>query len=558
MEPLRKRVQNFIQFPTFRLVQGKGEKFTPWFDRIFAIDTRSLAAFRVGLGALVLLDLLMRAQNLSVFHADAGVVPRSALLQHSLNNYHLSLHIMSGQGWFQGLLFLAHAIFGVGLLIGYRTRLCALMCWALLVSLHTRNPVILQAGDTELRMLLFFGLFLPLGAKFSLDGSRTEEEFIPARWLSLPSVLLLLQVALIYWAGSLEKHSPNWRTTHTAVFDALSIDQMATRLGVWMRQFPDFLSVVTVGVYWWEALAPLLLLSPWPKPRILGVVGFWALHFGFWTGLNIGLFPYISACGVIPFIPGWFWDKLEARGVLERIKNRIPTKLLNLWEGATQRLPVARFHFKRRAWHAVFTATCFACILAWTSKNVFQFPKAIPEPIRAAVFSLRLDQRWDMFAPRPLTTDGWYVIPGRTVGNAEVDVWHGKLSPVSWLQPTHVADEYVNHRWQKYMMNLRSTRYKDYRLYFGRYLCRTWNETHEGKDKLAGFEIDFMSRDALPNRKFTDRKKITLWKHQCSSGGTGANNAATAPEETTESYESNESLPVPGFKDFRHPVQIRK
>ena len=41
--------------------------------------------------------------------------------------------------------------------------------WFLLVSLQNTNYMILQGVDTVLRVMLFWGMFLPLGAQYSLD-----------------------------------------------------------------------------------------------------------------------------------------------------------------------------------------------------------------------------------------------------------------------------------------------------------------------------------------------------------------------------------------------------
>ena len=48
--------------------------------RRFGIDTRSLAAFRISLGLLILADLALRSRNLRAFYTDFGVLPRSAFI----------------------------------------------------------------------------------------------------------------------------------------------------------------------------------------------------------------------------------------------------------------------------------------------------------------------------------------------------------------------------------------------------------------------------------------------------------------------------------------------
>ena len=49
---------------------------------VLRLDTRSLAVFRVGLGLLLLADILERSRNLTAHYTDAGVLPRSLLLRH--------------------------------------------------------------------------------------------------------------------------------------------------------------------------------------------------------------------------------------------------------------------------------------------------------------------------------------------------------------------------------------------------------------------------------------------------------------------------------------------
>lgn len=70
----------------------------------------------------------------------------------------------------QGGLFALAAACAVALLVGWRTRLAALGCWLLLSSLQVRQPLIYIGGDSILRLLLFWGLFLPLSARLSLNA----------------------------------------------------------------------------------------------------------------------------------------------------------------------------------------------------------------------------------------------------------------------------------------------------------------------------------------------------------------------------------------------------
>jgi hypothetical protein len=51
----------------------------------------------------------------------------------------------------------------------WKARWSTLLASVLLVSLDNRNPLILNAVDSYFRMLLFWSLFLPLGARFSVN-----------------------------------------------------------------------------------------------------------------------------------------------------------------------------------------------------------------------------------------------------------------------------------------------------------------------------------------------------------------------------------------------------
>jgi hypothetical protein len=133
---------------------------------LFALDLRSLALFRVGLGLILVADVVRRWRLVEPFYSDVGVIPRVVDLDvlHAQNFW--SLHLATGSIWGESLLFAAALLFALALLIGWRTRLATLGSWLLLISLHNRNTFIINAGDALLRQLLFWSLFLPLGLAF--------------------------------------------------------------------------------------------------------------------------------------------------------------------------------------------------------------------------------------------------------------------------------------------------------------------------------------------------------------------------------------------------------
>ena len=139
----------------------------------FALDPRSLAAFRVGLAATVLLDLRARAAELDLWLTDDGLFPcevRQHFLQHT---WLTTLHCLDSTSTGQAVLLSAAAVAATALLLGRCCRCASGVTWLLTSSLHARNPLTLHGGDVLLRLLLFWSLFVPLRPPTSQDDAGT-------------------------------------------------------------------------------------------------------------------------------------------------------------------------------------------------------------------------------------------------------------------------------------------------------------------------------------------------------------------------------------------------
>jgi predicted DCC family thiol-disulfide oxidoreductase YuxK len=283
---------------------------------IFGIDLRTLALFRVALAAMVIADLVSRARDLTAHYTDAGILPRAALLG-PLGQWQPSLHLMSGSATFQGVLFLIAGIAALALLVGYRTRAATILSWLLLISLQARNIPISQGGDVLLAMLLFWSMFLPLGARWSVDAAlqTRPERGSGDGYFSIATMALLLQCMSVYFFSAQLKAGSAWMPDGTAVYYALQIDYLATPFAVWLRQFPDLLTLLTYYVWWLELLGPLLIFSPilFLPLRLALMAMFISMHIGFLLCLEIGVFPLISITSLLAFTPGWVWDQLATR-----------------------------------------------------------------------------------------------------------------------------------------------------------------------------------------------------------------------------------------------------
>ena len=598
-------------------------RFARYLRAAYSLDLRSLALFRIALAAVILGDLIARARDLTAFYTDWGVLPRAALLDRFSPAQRFSIHLISGAPAFQVLLFLIAGVFAIMLLVGARTRLAAFASWLMLVSVQARNPAILQGGDVYLRLLAFLAIFLPLGALYSVDAAldTTPPEEKSARrftYFSTPGLALMAQVALLYAFAVMLKNSREWHIDHTAVFYALSIQQMSTPLGRFLLHFPKLLAWLTRTTLWHEGSIALLILTPiFAGPaRFLAALLIVILHLGLGLSIRLGHFPYIACTAALPLLPTWFWNRSWVRRSLPwstedarpgsglRIyydgKCSFCSKMVRalrtflLIPGAevipAQEFPVTELEMRQQRswivvgtddkrcykWQAFAEVTSYSPLFSWLAPllrtrlltkagdclyefverhrdrlsgytnwiqprrmnprtpwlvsvlavlfiiyvsfwNFSSIVRLPGQPFGDAVgLTLAVDQRWDMFAPNPLTYDGWYVIEGRLRDGRKVNVLHPDQA-VSYEQPASIADQYKDERWRKYLMNLSLGEYENYRLYYGRYFCRSWNTGRWPRDPgaLISFDINFMGRQnsiAFPNRPYN---RDLLWHHEC-------------------------------------------
>jgi hypothetical protein len=292
-------------------------------SRVWELDLRSLALFRVGLGLLVIADLYLRYQPefFQAFHTDAGVLSRSFLIDSVGDAWRLTPHLMTGTSAGMTALFIIEAICGLLLVIGWHTRAMTAACWLLTLGLQNRNPMVIQGGDVFFRMLLIIGFFLPLGARYSIDRllqpdtdeSNKKADETNNLFASAAGLLLSVQVVSVYFfSGWIKYHDPSWQTG-LGVYYSLATYQFASELGIRISKWRELMFVSNWLVLALEIIAPLFVFFPprsFPRIRSITVFVFMGFHISIVALMFVGLFPWISIVAWMPLIPSWFWDRL--------------------------------------------------------------------------------------------------------------------------------------------------------------------------------------------------------------------------------------------------------
>jgi hypothetical protein len=350
----------------------------------FWIEMRGLAVLRISVALIVLADLASRAPALGAFYTDEGVLPRDAVAFHAQ---------LPSVYWWAGSLAQAAALFvltaacAVALLLGFWTRLATFATWALVLSLHNRNPAVHQAGDSVLCLLLFWLLLLPAGARFSLDARRS-----PPAPATCHAPGLLVQFVLIFFCTvDFKLMGDSWRSGY-AVRETLGVSFYARPLAHALLAYPRLLTATGWMTIAGEAFIVAAILCLWRQPFFRGaaVCVTLATQIAFSLFLKLGIFPWVMSAYALSLAPGWLWDRF--------------------WPDAQAPREPARTPWLAR----IATAVALSLVLLWNlgeAGATYGAGTPLNESWPGRLASLiGLRQRWAMFAPNVQTEDGQFAV----------------------------------------------------------------------------------------------------------------------------------------------------
>ncbi|MFC5278280.1 HTTM domain-containing protein [Halorubrum rubrum] len=434
-------------------------RLSPVRDRVrrrFEVDARSLAAVRIALALVILIDLLHRSRDLALFYTDAGVYPVAAYEATYGQYTGVSLHALSGELWFQQLLFVVAGVFAVAFLLGYRTRLVGFVSLLLLFSLQARNPAVLNGGDRLFRVLLAVALVTPLGERWSIDALRRGSARKAVT--SFGTAALLVQPVVVFTANAILKHAGEEWYAGDGLMIALHNEVMTTALGKVVVDFPALLTLLNYG---WVVLlsgSALFLLGTVGRVRMAAALVYTSAFVGMLLTMAVGMFPLLLMTAMLPFLPGVFWDEL-ARRVPASWREGIPSDGAAL--GPLGRPPIERrlLDPDRGDWYGEASdyAVAYAkslmtvlgfCVLVWIL--VFSASSVSGHDVPEEIDYEHLDQqKWGLYAPDPSESYSWY--PSRAYlanGSTTSAFGDGELT---FDRPPDPAAEYPTFRHRKFM-----------------------------------------------------------------------------------------------------------
>jgi Vitamin K-dependent gamma-carboxylase len=469
---------------------------------ITQLDVRSLSVMRLCFGTIYVFTNLERLPWVAAHYSDNGIWPRSKIVTGGLltNPWTVvSPHLLSGDWHIQFTLFVISAFLGLLLLLGWRTKWVTPICWFLECSAQVRNPLITNAGDAAFRLVLFWSMFLPWGNRFSLDSRREIKG--PGTIQSWWGVGYLIQMTAIYFFAGWNKTGAEWTRDGNAAYLVLSHDLFTTSFGHDLLRFPRLLQVSTYGIVWFERLMALLLWSPFRMSlvRSIGITLATILHLCLGLSMHFGAITWIFIAALIGLFPSDAW------------------KVMPKSSSDFRRFQSA-FRFDALQNSYMFTFVPVLLIGSILTYNFVPPPSVIRGPFVLAGNWAYLNQSWAMYAPSPTNRNGWFVFPGTLNSGQKVDLFRGGTS-LSWEKPKDLSPVYRGDSWLNYF---------EYTVYWNgekqpekyypglaNYICRSWNENHDGQDRLSSLELVYVLTPTSSGLQPSKKELLHLWKQNC-------------------------------------------
>jgi hypothetical protein len=439
-----------------------------WVRRAFTLDTRSLAAYRIGLGLLLVADAVERAPDVSIMMGPDGIFPLEALGPYYGTVTVWSLATLHDSAAWSGAVLAMEGLAGIALALGACTRIATILGWVAVLSVIRRTSPTANSGDVWLGCQMFWAMFLPLGARWSVDALRHHAKPgaspPPSAALSTATVALVCQIVVVYLGAGLSKCNADW-FTGDALVHAISVHDHGTALGMAMADYPWLARPLQWVVVAGEIGLPIMLIAmPAPAVRITLVGLFTVFHLAIWLGMTVGLFPFVGFVAWLPVLPGVFWG-----GAPCPEKSSVAT----LGRAGSWLCGMA----------CGIAAAAFILQLPWWRQD------RLPLPLAMAVNVTGLQQEWQMFGGVASQAQ-WVYGRALLADGREVDLLRGGRALERDL-PAGGFTSLPHHRWHTFYWHLTKPIVRVFADPAARALAKQWNESHDPDEQVVSLEIRY-------------------------------------------------------------------
>jgi len=388
-----------------------------------------------------------------------------------------------------------------------------------------------NAGDRVARHYFFYMMFLPAGARWSVDsfwafaGCRYHDLLHHAKVsCRILSYTMMMELSLFYYMSGFQKGGPHWVEDYDAAWFATQSHFGNEPYSNFLRPFPRLLAFLTLCTLYVERYAWLLLFIPISNVRLAAVALFVAMHLGFHIFTSVGLFQFWMLGFVLAMLPPPGCDFIEhqvSRRMLvttlfsdstaEATEPTTSTSTTGVVEPT--RLYIAGFAVGcKQVWSCIRTVMLIVCsVLVWTlywahagescgelapSKHWIFGPCIQRVPVPTFLSNWLADFeihpfRGDMFAEgRVPIKVRWNYIVGYTPEGSRVSLWNGHFlfdgTPFTYNLSSAMATRIPYDYWRVRKF-FGGTKGKTTCAHIHMFLCGS--VISAGRNRLLGFEI---------------------------------------------------------------------
>jgi hypothetical protein len=265
---------------------------------------RPLAAFRIGLAAVLLVQAWALTGSLVELYGDRGIV------QWAVSPYTIPAGIPTLNrvtelgGWF-GIsdltcvrsVFLLYVAGLLGLLLGWYTRASAFVAWITHLAMKATGSASIYGVDEFAHIALFYAMFMPVGRAFSWDAGGVQASDPPSSGARLALRILQLHLCVVYFSSGIEKiMGEQWRNGE-AIWRSLMREDFGQFDMSWLAEVPWLAKLICWGTLVVEIGYAFFV---WPRrTRTLWACATLGLHLG--IGVMLGLWSFAAVMMVLTF-----------------------------------------------------------------------------------------------------------------------------------------------------------------------------------------------------------------------------------------------------------------
>ena len=264
----------------------------------------NLGAFRIALGMIILIKLLLLLPIIGDFFTEQGMYPLSLSKRFvwprlCLLDY-LPLDIAPQ---FFAVMLVITILFTCGLF----TRAVAILMYVGCVSIEYRDPLLFNSGDRIIIIFLFFGMFSPWGATLSLDrflakrrGQAPQGPVVGSFWAVR---LMQIQVCMMYfWSAYLKIQSSYWVNGETMYWILRNFGRTRFPLPAFFSDNMIGVNLITYFALIVEGLFPFFVWSKHTRRYIIPAAIL--LHLGIEWSMNVQVFQMVTLASYLLFFEG--------------------------------------------------------------------------------------------------------------------------------------------------------------------------------------------------------------------------------------------------------------